>query len=145
MQKLRESKRSNLLAVSDISVKKLMLLIYKQKFKFAFYLLFVRVVTLTRKRNHIDFKVALFTWAFRHSGKTLNPLLTDYLLTRSLRFAEELLRVVPWTKLSSTSAAFSVSVPKLWNTLPVDIKISNTMSISRKLLKSYLHKQACEH
>ena len=122
-----------------------------------------RVVTLTRKRDHIqlslkklhwlpirqrvDFKVALFTYSIRHFGEPqhLNSLLMDYKPTRSLPSAEEHLLVVPRTKLSFTSRAFSVAAPKLWNTLPLDISNSKTMSIFRKLLKTYLYKQAYEH
>ena len=107
-----------------------------------------RIVTLTRKRDQIrpslkrlhwlpirrrvDFKVALLTHSIRHSGKLqhLNSLLIDYKPTKSLRSAEEHLR----TKLSSTS-----------QDLPLDIRSCKIMSIFRKLLKTYLYKQACEH
>ena len=122
-----------------------------------------RVVTLMRKWDHIhpslkrlqwlpihqrvDFKVALLTYSIRYSGEPphLNSLLMDYKPTRSLRSAEEHLLVVPQTILSSTSRAFSVAAPKLSNNLPLDIRNFKTMSIFRKLLKSYLYKQAYEH
>ena len=122
-----------------------------------------RVVTLTRKRDHIqpslkrlhwlpirqrvDFKFALLTYSIRYSGEPqhLNSLLMDYKPTRSLRSAEEHLLVVPRTTLSSTSRAFCVPAPILWNNLPLDIRNSKTMSILRKLLKTYLYKQAYEH
>ena len=122
-----------------------------------------RVATLTRKRDHIqpslkrlhwlpicqcvDFKVALLTYSIRYSGEPqhLNSLLMDYKPTRSLRSAEEHLLVVPRTKLSSTSQAFSVAAPKFWNNLPLDIRNSKTMSTFRKLLKTYLYKQVYEH
>ena len=121
------------------------------------------VVTLTRKRDHIqpslkrrhwlpirqrvDFKVALLTYLVHYSGEPqhLNSLQMDYKQTRSLRSAKEHLLVVPRTKLSSTSRAFSVAAPKLWNNFPLDIRNSKTMSIFRKLLKTYLYKQAYEH
>ena len=121
------------------------------------------VVTLTSKRDHIqpslkrlhwlpisqrvDFKVALLTHSIRYYGEPqhLNSLRMDYKPTRSLRSAEEHLLVVPRTKLSSTSRAFSVAAPKLWNNLSLDIRNSKTMSKFRKLLKTYLYKQAYEH
>ena len=80
-----------------------------------------RVVTLTRKRNHIqsslkrlhwlpirqrvDFKVALLTYSIRYSGEPqhLNSLLMDYKPTRSLRSAEEHLLVVSRTKFHFSS------------------------------------------
>ena len=122
-----------------------------------------RVVTLTRKWDHIqpslkrlhwlpirqrvDFKVALLTYSIRYSGepKHLNSPLMDSKPTRSLPSAEEHLLVVPWTKLSSISWAFSVVARKLWNNLPLDIRNAKTMSIFSKMLKTYLYKQAYEH
>ena len=41
--------------------------------------------------------------------------------------------------------AFSVAAPTLWNTLPLDIRNSKTVSIIKNLLKTYLHVQAFEH
>ena len=66
----------------------------------------------------------------------------DYKPTRTLRSAEENLPFVPRTKLSSTSRAFSVAAPKLWNTLPLDIRNYSTMSIFRKLLKTHYEHQS---
>ena len=119
-----------------------------------------RVVTFIRKRDYIqpslerlhwlpirqrvDFEVALLTYSIRPSGEPqhLDSLLMNYKPTRSLRSGEEHLLVVPRTKLSSTSRAFRVAAPKLWNNLPLDIRNSKTMSIFRK---TYLYKQAYEH
>ena len=69
-------------------------------------------------RQHVDFKVALLTYSIRYSGEPqhLNSLLMDNKPTRSVRCVEEYLLVVSRTKLSSTSRAFSVAAPKLWNT-----------------------------
>ena len=75
----------------------------------------------------------------------LNSLLTDYKQTRSLRSAEENLLVILRTKLSSTSWAFRIAVPKVENALSSDIKKYETISIFRKLLKTYMYKQAYEH
>ena len=49
------------------------------------------------------------------------------------------------TKSSATSRAFSVAAPKLWNNLLLDIRNSKIMSVFRKLLKTYLYKQAYKH
>ena len=72
-----------------------------------------RVVTLTRKRDHIHpslkrlhwlpirqrvhFKDALLTYSIRYSGESqhMNSLLVDYKSTRSLQSAEEHLLIVP--------------------------------------------------
>ena len=122
-----------------------------------------RVVTLTKKRDHIqptlkrlhwlqihqrvNYKVAMLTYTIRLSGEPhhLNAMLIYYRPTRTLRSADELLLVIPRTKLCSADRAFSVAAPKLWNTLPADIRYSNTITIFRKLLKTYLYKQAFEH
>ena len=60
-------------------------------------------------------------------SKHLNSLLLDYKPNRFLRSAEEHLLVVSRTKLSSTSQAFSVAAPKLWNNLPLDIRNYKTI------------------
>ena len=63
----------------------------------------------------VDFKVALLTYSIRCSGEPqrLNSLLMDYKAIIYLWSAEEHLLVVPRTKLSSTSRAFSVAASKL--------------------------------
>ena len=70
-------------------------------------------------RQRVDFKVGLLTYSIRYScePQRLNSLLMDYKPTRCLVSAEEHLLVVPRTKLSSTSRAFSVAAPKLLNNL----------------------------
>ena len=114
-----------------------------------------RVVTLTKKRDHIqptlkrlhwlpirqrvNYEVAMLTYTIRLFG------LIDYRPTRTLRSADEHLLVEPRTKLYSADRAFSAAAPKLWNTIPADIRNSNTITIFRKLLKTYLYKQAFEH
>ena len=81
--------------------------------------------------QRVDFKVTLLTYSIRYAGEPqhLNSLLMDYKPTRSLRSVEEHLLVVPRTKLSFLSRAFSVAAQKLWNNLPLDIRNSKTMSI----------------
>ena len=109
-----------------------------------------RVVTPTKKRDHIqptlkrlhwlpirqrvNYKVAMLTYAIRLSGEKhhLNAMLIDHRPTRTLRSTDEHLIVEPRTKLCSADRAFSVAAPKLWNTLPADIKNSNTITIFRK-------------
>ena len=74
---------------------------------------------LATDRSTCRFQDWTLTYSIRYSGEPqhLNSLLMDYKLTRSLRSAEEHLFVVPRTKSSSTSRAFSVAAPKRWNNL----------------------------
>ncbi len=38
--------------------------------------------------------------------------------------------------------AFEIAVPKLWNDLPVDIRITNTLSSFKKMLKTHLFRKS---
>ena len=86
-------------------------------------------------RQRVNYKVVMLTYAIRLSGEPhhLNAMLIDYRPTRTLRSADEHLLAEPRTKLCSADRAFSVAAPKLWNTLPADIRNSNTITIFRKL------------
>ena len=54
-----------------------------------------------------------------------------------LRQHGDLLLQVPLTQRSPTEAAFSVQGPVLWNKLPHDIKIANSVNIFKKKLKTH--------
>ena len=99
--------------------------------------------------QHVNLKVAVLTYSIHYSDEPqhLNSLLMNYKPTRSiyglpkniylLFHGQSIIFQFQW--------ALSVGAPKFWNNLPLDIRNSKTMSIFRKLLKTYLYKQAYEH
>ncbi|XP_071398588.1 deoxynucleoside triphosphate triphosphohydrolase SAMHD1-like isoform X2 [Centroberyx affinis] len=110
-----------------------------------------RVLTKTKKMDHItpllktlhwlpvsfriDFKVLLLVY------KALNDLappyirdvLSFYVPARSLRSSTALLLDVPYVSHKSTGeSAFCVYAPKLWNTLPLDIRMASSLGIFKR-------------
>ena len=87
----------------------------------------------------IKFKLALLTY------KTLNfkePIYLHNLLTycsssKNLRSESRQLLVLPRSRSKLGSRAFSVSAPSLWNSLPIEIRLSNSVYSFRKKLKTY--------
>ena len=62
---------------------------------------------------------------------------------RNLRSSSQLLLSVPASRLKTFGdRAFCTSAPKLWNTLPMDIRLDNNLSHFKKLLKTFLFKDA---
>lgn len=116
-----------------------------------------RLLTGTRKFDHvtpilrslhwlpvchrIEFKILLFVF------KAMNNLAPSYLsdllklndCTRSLRSSQQRLLMVPRSRLKTRGdRAFSVVGPKLWNSLPVSLRLISTESVFKSKLKTYL-------
>lgn len=69
----------------------------------------------------IDFKILLLVFKSLNSlaPSYITDFLTPYTLPRTLRSADQLLLMVPRTRLvTEDNRAFAVRAPKLWNTLP---------------------------
>jgi len=71
------------------------------------------------------------------------PLLSEFLHlytpSRSLRSCDQALLVVPHARRKLRGErAFVVTGPRLWNTLPLEIRMAPSMSVFRSLLKTYL-------
>ena len=87
----------------------------------------------------IKFKLALLTY------KTLNykePIYLYNLLkycssSKNLRSESRQLLVLPKSRSKLGSRAFSVSAPSLWNSLPIEIRLSDSVFSFRKKLKTY--------
>ena len=119
-----------------------------------------RLVSKTKKSDHITpvlaalhwlpikyrivFKILLITF------KALNGLVPNYICellhqyqpTRSLRSSTQNLLSVPRTHTTTYGDhAFSVSAPKLWNSLPTEIRLSTSLSSFKTSLKTFLFKQ----
>ncbi len=116
---------------------------------------------LTRSRNHItpilqslhwlpikfriSYKILLLTYKALNglASAYLTSLLSRYIPTRSLRSQNSGLLVVPRiAKSTKGGRAFSYLAPKLWNSLPDNIRGSDTLSLFKYRLKTHLFSQA---
>uniref|UniRef100_A0A9J7XSG9 Replication termination factor 2 n=2 Tax=Cyprinus carpio TaxID=7962 RepID=A0A9J7XSG9_CYPCA len=120
-----------------------------------------RLLTRTRKREHIlpilsslhwlpfrfriDFTVLLFAY------KSLNGLAPTYLSdliqlhvpSRSLRSADHMLLTFPRVRLKHRGdRAFAVAAPKLWNSLPLSVRMAPNLSAFKTSLKTYFYSLA---
>ena len=91
--------------------------------------------------SRIAFKTLVLTFKAREriSPKYLQDLITDYVPTRSLRFALKCLLKVPNYNLESYGKrAFPVAGPLLWNSLPMDIRSQKSLATFKEKLKTFL-------
>ena len=120
-----------------------------------------RVLTRTRKRDHIspvlaslhwlpvkfriEFKILLLTYkALNNMAPSyLKELIVPYHPTRALRSQNSGLLVVPKVSKSRVGArAFSYQAPLLWNHLPVSVQEADTLSTFKSRLKTFLYDKA---
>ena len=91
-------------------------------------------------RERIDFKLLLLVY------KSLNGLAPSYLSEllhyNNLSGSRTPSLTVPALSSVLGNRAFMCHGPKLWNELPIDIKYSETVSIFKKKLKTYLFKKS---
>lgn len=116
-----------------------------------------RLLTGTRRRDHITPVLSSLHWlpvVFRIQFKMLllvfkslhnlaPSYLTDLLILhtpgRALRSADQLLLDCPRSRLKTRGdRAFSVAGPKLWNSLPLNIRAANSVDSFKSLLKTHL-------
>jgi hypothetical protein len=120
-----------------------------------------RLVTRTRKYDHITpvlrqlhwlpvqqrivFKILLLTFRALHdmAPAYIRDLLLPYRPARSLRSStDKLLLTIPRTKcLRYGDRAFSVAAPRLWNTVPHNIRNCATLATFKTTLKTHLFSQ----
>lgn len=96
-------------------------------------------------RFRVDFKILMLTYKALHGLTPLyiTELLTPYTPVRDLRSSEAGLLIVPNTRLKSMGdRAFSANAPKLWNSLPVEIRQAESLSVFKSSLKTYLFRVA---
>ncbi len=66
-----------------------------------------------------------------------------YTPSRALRSSSSISLVVPRIRLTTMGArSFSYAAPRLWNSLPLDIRNSNCLLTFKTRLKTYLFRQA---
>lgn len=122
-----------------------------------------RLLTRTKKREHItpvlaslhwlpikfrvDFKLLVLTFqALKGDApEYLTDLLVPYSNSRTLRSSGQGLLVVPRTKRKRKGdCAFAVRAPLLWNNLPLEIRLVESLSLFKKRLKTHLYTLAFE-
>lgn len=120
-----------------------------------------RVVTLTRKRDHITptlralhwlpvrqriiYKLMLLTFKSLNGSAPvyISELIARYRPTRTLRSASHcLLKEVPANTSTYGNRRFAVCAPRLWNDLPAHIQKSSSISQFKRQLKTHLFNQS---
>jgi len=115
-----------------------------------------RLLTRTGRREHITPVLASLHWLpvnFRiqlkmllFAYKALNGLAPPYLAdllkpytpTRSLSSADRLLLVVPKSRLEQRGdRAFAVAAPKVWNELPLQVRLAPTLPVCKSRLNTH--------
>uniref|UniRef100_A0A4W5Q8G8 Reverse transcriptase domain-containing protein n=1 Tax=Hucho hucho TaxID=62062 RepID=A0A4W5Q8G8_9TELE len=120
-----------------------------------------RLLTGTRKRDHITpvlaslhwlpvcfrihFKILLFVFKslYGQAPAYISELLKPHDPLRSLRSADQLLFFVPRTRLINRGdRAFSVVAPRLWNDLPLHVRLAPSLHIFKSRLKTHFYSLA---
>ena len=91
-------------------------------------------------RHRIHFKLIMPTWKALHdvAPNYLCELLLPYTPKRTLRSTDKLLLTTPRTLSSYGDRAFYAAAPKLWNTLPLELRSCTSIGTFKKSLKTYL-------
>ncbi|KAF7660853.1 hypothetical protein LDENG_00274040 [Lucifuga dentata] len=88
-----------------------------------------RLLTRTKRREHIT--------------PVISALLMPYIAPRPLRSADQKLLHIPRSRFKTKGdRVFSVVAPTLWNQLPLNICSVESVQHFKKLVKTYLYKQA---
>jgi len=92
----------------------------------------------------IKFKIATLTFKALETGQPpyLAQQLYAYAPTRALRSSTSKLLQVPRTNLRFGSRSFSASAPTLWNSLPRSVHFCESLTTSRKRLKTFYFQSA---
>ena len=94
-------------------------------------------------RNSIDFKIATLVYKVKSSSQPvyLSSLISAYAPIRSLLPTVTHILHTPRVKTAVGSRAFSSSAPKVWNSLPTDIRECATLLTFRRKLKTFYFNQ----
>ena len=91
--------------------------------------------------KRISFKILLLTYKAvnGYALSYIEDLVNHYVPSRSLRSTSQGLLTVPRSTTSTYGdRAFSIAAPRLWNTLPPMIRNAQSVSVFKRLLKTYL-------
>ena len=120
-----------------------------------------RIITRTRKftpispvliklhwlpvRFRIDYTILLLSFKATHNQTPayIRDLLQPYMPTRSLRSSsKKLFTTATYKNITYGGRAFSNAAPKLWNSLPLDIRESTSLETFKRKLKTHLFSRA---
>ncbi len=106
-----------------------------------------RVLTRSRKYDHVSLLEKIFLLTYKALNDLapayLTNLLSRYNPTRSLRSQNSGLLVVPRIAKSTKGGRNGLYLaPKLWNSLPDNVRGSDTLSLFKSRLKTHLFSQA---
>ena len=96
-------------------------------------------------KQRIVYKLMTLTFQCLHNlaPPYLSELIVPYQPSRSLRSSDSHLLTVPKTKKKSYGdRAFKNAAPKLWNTMPLDIRQCESFYSFKSKLKQYLYKES---
>ena len=95
-------------------------------------------------RQRIQYKIAVLTFKARHLGQPtyLHDLINEYRPSRQLRSSDTNLLAIPRTTTNTAARAFSSAAPRIWNSLPADIRTVSSISSFTRLLKTHLFNTA---
>jgi hypothetical protein len=101
----------------------------------------VQMVHLAVLKKKIDFKIAVYTFKLlaRNQPTYLCNLLTLGESNRSSRSAYQNYLYLPRTKTEFWAWAFSSTAPKVWNSLPLDLRLSPSIESLKRII-SHLFK-----
>ena len=91
-------------------------------------------------QQRITYKIALLTFKTLQFNEPsyLRDLITHYIPTRHLRSDSKFLLTVPRINTSAGRRSFSFAAPHVWNSLPLQLRSTKSLSSFRSLLKTYL-------
>ena len=99
-------------------------------------------------RYRIQYKIATITFKVLSTNLPvyLRTLLVIQKSSRTRRSAQGMTLCVPRTNLKSAGdRSFSVSAPKIWNALPMNVKNAQSLSVFKKNLKTFYFRSAYGH
>ena len=93
----------------------------------------------------IRFKILSLTYKILQQQQQptyLQPLLSRYIPSRSLRSGEQMQLVIPRTNTRIGTRAFSVAAPTIWNSLPLNVRDVATLGTFQLHLKTHFFSSA---
>ncbi len=91
-------------------------------------------------KYRINYKICLLVYKtmLHNEPKYLKTRLIPRPTSHSTRYSAGLSFVVPHSRTVIGASCFSVCGPRLWNSLPISLRITNTLSSFRSCLKTYM-------
>ena len=92
----------------------------------------------------IRYKISSLTYKILQQQQPtyLQPLLSRYIPSRSLRSGEQIQLIIPRTNTRIGTRAFSVAAPTIWNSLPLNVRDVATLGTFQSHLKTHFFSSA---